>query len=251
MFSSSSTSARGVRASWRFAAAGVLGASILYFAAGTAQAHVTVRPDSTTTGTFSVLAFRVPNESPTAGTVKLSVQLPQDKPFLFVSTKPVPGWKVDVQQAPLPKPVTAEGTKITKAARTITWTAQGGTQIAPGQYQEFPISVGPLPDPGEVSLPITQTYSDGTVVTWNEPTPASGAEPEHPAPAFQVAAATGDSASPSVSAQPTASAQPSAPVTSSVAKPDTTARWLGGAALLVALGAAAAALAGSRRGARP
>jgi hypothetical protein len=32
----------------------------------------------------------------------------------------------------------------------------------------------------------TQTYSDGTVVEWDQPTPASGEEPEHPAPTLTI-----------------------------------------------------------------
>ena len=167
----------------------LLSVSLLSVPAVAAQAHVSVHADSTAAGSFSQITFRVPNESPTTGTVKLQVQLPQDTPFPFVSVKPVPGWKVSVAQAPLPKPIENEGTTITKAARTVTWTAVKGTQIAPGEYQEFSISAGPLPDAEALTLPAVQTYSDGKVVRWNEPMPASGDEPEHPAPTLEVAAA--------------------------------------------------------------
>jgi hypothetical protein len=101
----------------RFAAVTVLSVGLLGATAVAAQAHVSVHADSTATGSFSQITFRVPNESPTSGTVKLQVQLPQDDPFPFVSAKPVPGWKVTVKQAPLPEPVEEEGTTITKAAR--------------------------------------------------------------------------------------------------------------------------------------
>jgi hypothetical protein len=36
-----------------------------------------------------------------------------------------------------------------------------------------------------------QTYSDGTVVQWNEQTPARGKEPEHPVPTLSLAAPPG------------------------------------------------------------
>ena len=50
-------------------------------------------------------------------------------------------------------------------------------------------------DPGTVLLPATQTYSDGEVVRWDEPTPSSGEEPEHPAPALSTpSGATGRTA---------------------------------------------------------
>jgi periplasmic copper chaperone A len=212
--------------------------------AGPAKAHVRVHADSTASGSFSQLTFRVPNESRTAGTTRVAVRLPQDKPFLFVSIKPVPGWKGTIQEAPLPKPVESGGTTITKAARTVTWTAVDGTRIEPGEYQEFAISVGPLPATGQLMLPATQTYSDGKVVSWDEPTPASGEEPERPAPALEVtapdaasdghgAAGSGDSGS-EASVSGTSESDHAADSTSAR---DTVARWLGGAALAVALAA--------------
>ncbi len=164
----------------RAAVVSVLTVGMLGLGSVAADAHVRVHADSTAAGSFSQLTFRVPNESPTAGTVKVEAQLPQDTPFAFVSVKPVPGWKADVKEAKLPQPIENEGTTLTKAARTVTWTAEKGTQIAPGQYQEFSISAGPLPDPKQLLLPTLQTYSDGEVVSWDEPTPASGEEPETP-----------------------------------------------------------------------
>ena len=207
-------------------------------AAGVAQAHVRVQADSTQSGSFSQLTFRVPNEEDSAGTVTVQVTLPQDSPFLYVSTKPLPGWSVTVTEAPLPAPVTVSGTTVTKAPRTVTWQAQAGTRIEPGQYQDFDISAGPLPAAGTVLLPATQTYSDGTVVAWDQPTPAGGAEPEHPAPALVVTAAA---ASPggATSAPPAAvSAPPSATADTS----DPVARVLAGVALVVALGGTVLAL---------
>jgi uncharacterized protein YcnI len=148
-----------------------------------------VIPDNPTSGGFSALTFRVPNESETAGTTKVSVQLPQDTPFVYVSTKPVPGWTVKAVTAKLPAPYDFDGTTITEAVRTVTWTANRGTEIGPGEYQEFSISAGPMPEPATILLPATQTYSDGTVVAWDQATPASGEEPEHPAPELTVVAA--------------------------------------------------------------
>jgi uncharacterized protein YcnI len=212
-----------------------------------ASAHVTARADSTTTGSFSQISLRVPNESPTAGTVKLQVQLPQDKPFAFLSVKPVPGWTIKVEQATLPEPIEVEGTTITKAARTITWTAAKGTQIRPGEYQEFAVSAGPLPAAGELLLPATQTYSDGTIVQWDEPTPASGEEPEHPAPAIDILPATTDTNGSAPTSASSPAAQP--PTSAAASGSDTTARLLAGAALLVALGSVVLSARGARRGA--
>ena len=218
--------------------------ALLMLAPATADAHVRVSADSTTPGSFSALTFRVPNESDTAGTVGLTVQLPQDTPFLYVSSKPVPGWRVSTVEAPLPKPVVSYGTTLTKAVRTVTWTAEKGTEIRPGEYQEFSLSVGPLPTaPGTVLLPADQTYSDGTVVKWDQPTPAGGEEPEHPAPQLVVAAG----GSSQTSSMPSMGTAPAAPTAAAVVRQDVLARGLGGVGLALGAAALVVALVTARR----
>ena len=197
-----------------------------------AQAHVTVHPDTTAAGAFAELTFRVPNESASAGTVTVAVSLPTQQPLVDVSVRPVPGWTATVTTAKLPAPVELEGATVTEAPSTVTWSADAGNRIGPGEYQDFAISAGPLPASGEVTMPARQTYSDGTVVDWSEPMADGAAEPEHPAPTFTVTAAgAGDAGNGPASAP----AQ------------DGLARWLGGAALVVAVIAAAAAALGLRR----
>jgi uncharacterized protein YcnI len=213
----------------------VAAATLVLLAQTTADAHVRVQPDSTVSGSFSALTFRVPNESDTAGTVKVAVTLPTETPFLYVSTKPVPGWQAATTEATLPTPVVVGGTTVTKAARTVTWTADPGVQIGAGQYQEFSISAGPLPQPGLIQLPATQTYSDGTVTAWDQPSPAGGSEPEHPAPAFVVTAAAGAGATAPVAAAASGGGE------------DPVARVLGGAGLLAGLAALALAVSARRR----
>ncbi len=232
----------------RLAATGLVSLALIGFPAVAAEAHVSVKADSTSAGSFSQLTFRVPNESDTAGTVKVSVELPKETPFRFVSVKPVPGWSVEAEESPLPEPVENEGTTITKAVQTVTWTAEKGNQISSGEYQEFSISAGPLPAAGDLALPATQTYSDGEVVEWNEPTPASGEEPEHPAPTVAVVAA-GAEGEGEAGAEPSAAAP--APVEEAAATTaggsDPTARWLAGAALVVGIAAGALGALGLRR----
>ena len=140
-------------------------------------------------GGFGKVVFRVPTESDTASTTELTVTLPSKTPFAFVSTKPVSGWTVGTTERTLDEPVKAEGFTLTKAVATVTWTATG-KGLGPGQFEEFELSVGPFPENvDELSMPATQTYSDGTVVEWDEPTPASGEEPEHPAPTLDLSEA--------------------------------------------------------------
>jgi uncharacterized protein YcnI len=260
------------------AVATALAGGLLLAAALPASAHVRVEADEPTAGGFSVLTFRVPNESDTAGTVRVAVTLPTDHPFLYVSTKPVPGWTVKAPQEKLPAAVEVEGTTVTKAVRTVTWTADKGTRIEPGQYQEFAISVGPLPDstaaaPTTILLPAVQTYSDGKVVRWDQKTPASGEEPENPAPEFTVAPAAAedhhDASSPSGgasgdpsssgSAGASAGAQPGATDSAgpdqggpdqggaTTHQTDTVARVLGGIGLVLGAAALGIALVGRHR----
>lgn len=151
-----------------------------------ASAHVHVDPDQATPGSYTNLTFKVPTESATAGTVKLVVDLPTKTPFTSVSYLPLAGWTTTVDTEKLAKPVKTDDGTITEAPVRVTWTADSGVQIAPGQFQEFTVSAGAVPKTGSVLLPTHQFYSDGTVVDWDQPTPASGDEPEHPAPTLYI-----------------------------------------------------------------
>jgi periplasmic copper chaperone A len=213
----------------RAAAVGALVAAVVVGTAISASAHVGVHPDVTTAGQGAQLTFRVPDESDTANTIKLVVTLPQDRPFTDVSTQPMTGWTATVTAAPLPKPVNVGGATITKAPHTVTWTALPDNKIAPGEYQNFYLATDALPAAGEMVLPVAQYYSDGTVANWTEPAVPGKAEPEHPAPAFSVTAATEATAAPAGGTQASGATAPVATTTT-----DKTARVLGGIALLVA-----------------
>lgn len=162
-------------------------AVLLVVAAGSASAHVSI-PDPATKGGFGIVTLSVPNERDDASTVKLEVQLPKDHPLAFVSVQPKPGWNVTTTKRTLDTPIEAFGEQITEVVDTVTW---DGGAIAPGQFDTFAISVGPLPDDvDELVFPALQTYSSGEVVSWIEPTPADGTEPEHPAPVLELVDAT-------------------------------------------------------------
>jgi uncharacterized protein YcnI len=55
--------------------------------AGPASAHVTVAADGATPGGYTVISLRVPTESDTASTTKLTVSLP---PLGVVDVQPIP-----------------------------------------------------------------------------------------------------------------------------------------------------------------
>ncbi|GII52327.1 membrane protein [Planotetraspora thailandica] len=214
-----------------------------------ALAHVTINPGTAEKGSWSKIAFRVPNERDAATTDKIEVDFPTDHPLPFVSVRPVPGWDVKVTQGKLPQPVVDDdGDKVTESVLKITWT---GGKIDPGQFQEFEVSVGPLPKTvDELDFPTTQTYSNGEVVKWADPPKADGSEGEHPVPALKLVAATGDddhggAASAAPSAAPTVAA--AGTETAAVSDTDSTARTIGAVGIAVGLIGTVVGVLGLRR----
>jgi periplasmic copper chaperone A len=225
----------------RFKRAGVVlgvtaitGAAML-LGSGVASAHVTAKVigETAAAGGYSKITFRVPNEDDKAGTIKLEVQLPTDTPLATVSTKPVPGWKAAVTTAKLDEPVEVHGAEITEAVSKITWTAGPGVRINPGEFGEFEISGGPLPETEHLVMPAIQTYDNKEVVAWDEPMEEGGEEPEHPAPMIEIApAAEGGHHAPAPAAAAGESGE-SHDDAAAESGTDDTARWLGGAGLVV------------------
>lgn len=226
-------------------------AGLAILGAGAASAHVNVDPASTSEGGYSQLTFRVPNESETAKTSKLTVTLPKDTPFTSVSVKPMDGWKAEIKEAALPTPITANGATITKAAATVTWTADAAHQISQHEYQTFSISVGRLPKAGTtVVLPAAQAYTDGTVVNWNQTEVAGQAEPDHPAPSFVTTAPAGEhgaGAHTAAEATPAADTTPASATSPAGDSAPAALGWAGLGAGLLGLAAGVTALMRTRR----
>ena len=172
------------------AGVGALAVAGAVFAAGPAWAHVTIQPGSAPQGGFATFAIQVPNETEDANTTQVEVEFPADHPIPFVSVEPVPGWTIDVERTELETPVEGEGEEITEAVSKITWS---GGAIAPGEFQQFLVSAGPLPtDTDHLEFKALQTYDDGEVVRWIQETPEGGEEPEFPAPVLELTPSTGD-----------------------------------------------------------
>ncbi|MEH0109672.1 YcnI family protein [Tersicoccus sp. MR15.9] len=164
-------------------------AGLLLLGAGAASAHVHVVPDTTAADGYAHLTFNVPSEESAADTAKVAVDLPTATPFTSVSVRPIEGWTAKLTTTTLPKPVVLDGTTVTKAVTSVTWTADATHRLHPHEYQAFDLSVGKLPAQGTtVALPTTQTYSNGHVVRWNQPAKGS-TEPENPLPSFTTTAA--------------------------------------------------------------
>ena len=169
--------------------AGLAAASVAVLLGATAaSAHVHVDGEDATRGGYGVLTFRVPTESDTASTTEVSVTMPTTTPIAEASVQPVTGWTATVTTAKLTKPITTDDGQVSTYVSKIDWKADAAAAIKPGQFQQFAISVGPLPDVAQVAFPTLQTYSDGSMVNWNEVASGS-AEPEHPVPVLTLAAA--------------------------------------------------------------
>jgi uncharacterized protein YcnI len=169
-----------------------VGAACLVLVAAPGWAHVQIDPGTATQGSEVALSFRVPNESDSVSTTKVQVYLPTDHPLPEASVRPHAGWKVAVQTRKLAQPITTDDGKVTEAVTRITWTADSAHDaLKPGQYDDFDISVGPLPGVSSLTFKTLQTYSDGTVVRWiDPPAPAGEPEPEHPAPTLTLVPAS-------------------------------------------------------------
>lgn len=186
--------ARRARIVRRGAALLVTAGVIALATASAASAHVTVSgPGAVSGGSDQVITFRVPTESATASTVGLEVKLPTDTPIASVLVQPHTGWTDTVTSVKLAKPLVTDDGDITDAVSTITWKADSTADgIQPGQFDQFVIIAGLLPSTTSLTFPAIQTYSDGTVVSWNQvAAPGSTVEPDHPAPTLTLAASSG------------------------------------------------------------
>ncbi|MDJ1136176.1 YcnI family protein [Streptomyces iconiensis] len=238
----------------RAAVVGALAGATVLLVAGPASAHVSVDPQEAAKGGYSTVDFKVPNEQDDASTVKLEVNFPTDHPLASVMPQPVPGWDIKVDKKKLDKPITMHGEKITEAVSKVTWS---GGKVSPGQFQQFPVSMGQLPeDAGQLVFKALQTYDNKDVVRWIEEPKEGAAEPEHPAPVLKLTAAEEGGSGGSSSDDDGKSADSASTSTSDSASgsgsggSDTTARVLGVVGIVVGIaGIAFGVLAGRRRSA--
>lgn len=151
-----------------------------------AAAHVDAQLDGAGPGGFGVITLGVPTEAAKPATTKVAVRIPDDTPMRTVRPQPLAGWTVDVTKRKIDPPLYKDdGTPVTEVVDTVTWTATG-PGIPTGQFAQFALYAGPLPDADSLALPTMQTFTDGTTEAWNEP--ASGGEkPKFPVPTATIA----------------------------------------------------------------
>ena len=123
--------------------------------AAVASAHVSVSSQDAAPGGYGKLTFRVPNESDTASTVGLRIQIPEEAAMASVRTQAVPGWTATLTTSDLATPLKSHGQEISSYVSVVEFRATEGG-IAPGQFQEFALSGGPFPEADALSFPTVQ-----------------------------------------------------------------------------------------------
>lgn len=143
-----------------------VGIALTLAAPQAASAHVSITPNAADPGASENFTFKAVNESETAVTTAVTVSLPTDTPIVSVRYLPAPGWSTSVVESVLPEPVTVGGNEISEAPTSIVFTAEPGSEIQPGQFMQWTVSLSPIPETGSLLLPAVQSYSDGTTADW-------------------------------------------------------------------------------------
>jgi uncharacterized protein YcnI len=171
----------------RFALGAALATGTVLALAAPASAHVTIDPKEVPGGGYATVNIKVPNERDNASTVAVELHLDLDHPVASAMPQPVPGWEIEIETTVLDEPLEVHGNEITEVPSKITWT---GGEIEPGMFQQFPVSVGRLPeDADQLLFKAIQTYDNGEEVRWIE---EPGEDAENPAAVLALTAADGD-----------------------------------------------------------
>ncbi len=231
-----------------------LAAAVALLVPATAQAHISLHPNTIPAGAFATLDVRVPGEQEGAYVTKVDVLFPQG--FTGVDYENVPGWSTKIIETKLATPIKEDGETINSEVSQIVWTWAGPLgKVNNGQFINFPLSLAIPEDATGKALEFrtVQSYSNGQVVHWISPSLTA----EHPSPRINVTTKggviqdiAGDEAGPQ--AGQTAAVTPAPSSTPAAAQSTTTgaSKGLAIAALIVgALGliAGLAALVTSRR----
>jgi uncharacterized protein YcnI len=171
-----------------------------------ASAHVTVKPDTSDAGAYSVLTFAASHGCKGSPTTSFTIDIPDSiadaKPTIY------PGWKAQKVEEKLKEPLTTEdGSTITKHIGKIVYTAQ--TPLEDGYRMAFEIQVQNPDKAGEtLAFPTLQTCETGKT-DWSQ-LPAEGQDPhelEAPAPSYTLTAAAAEGHHPVANTEPGAAAQ--------------------------------------------
>lgn len=156
-------------------------------APASAQAHISLHPNTIPAGAFATLDVRVPGEQEGAYVTKVDVLFPRG--FTGVNYENVPGWSTKVIETKLATPIQKDGETINTEVAQIVWTWAGPLgKVNNGQFINFPLSLAIPEVPGQaLEFRTVQTYSNGQIVHWISPSLTA----EHPSPRINVTAKGG------------------------------------------------------------
>ena len=90
----------------------------------------------------------------------------------------------------LAKAIQTDDGPVTQIVTDVTWTATG-PGIAPGQYEDFEVAAGSVPDKtAQLVFKALQTYSSGEIVRWIQLATSQDPNPDTPAPILTLTPAT-------------------------------------------------------------
>jgi uncharacterized protein YcnI len=133
-----------------------------------AWADVTITPSQAEQGGAVNVVFRVPDDRGTVYTAKVEVIVPTAAPIGEVYPLSVQGWAPTSKYQKLAKPIQGIHGVTSAVTTSVVWTRVGRPAGGKG-FSELALSMGPLPNVGQVPFTVVQTYSDGTVRRWNGP----------------------------------------------------------------------------------
>lgn len=155
-----------------------------------ASAHIGVDAASTAAGSSTVLTFALPHGCDGSATSAISIDIPQS--IASVTPTVNANWIASEVEVDLAAPIDdGHGNAITTRTGAVVYTAN--TPMPDGLRDTFALSLQlPADAAGEtLEFPVLQTCVEGET-KWNESTVEGEAEPEHPAPAILVTAASAD-----------------------------------------------------------
>lgn len=159
-----------------------------FAAPATAQAHISLHPNTIPAGAFATMDVRVPGEQEGAYVKKVDVLFPQG--FASVDYENVAGWSAKVIESKLATPIKEDGETIDTEVSQIVWTWTGPLgRVNNGQFISLPLSLA-IPDNAAgkaLEFRTVQSYSNGQVVHWISPSLTA----EHPSPRINVTAKGG------------------------------------------------------------
>ena len=158
-------------------------------APASAQAHISLHPNTIPAGAFATLDVRVPGEQEGAYVKKVDVLFPAG--FTGVDYENVPGWSAQVIETKLATPIKEDGETIDTEVSQIVWTWTGplgqGRTTASSSTSRCRLRSRDNAAGKALEFRTVQTYSNGQVVHWIDPSLSA----EHPSPRINVTAKGG------------------------------------------------------------